>query len=71
MDWPDTLKDDNNVDELGTNKLVKLVLLFKIVVALYKLSIYNAVDVENVENVVVSTYLDKSMYNSGYNTYHS
>jgi hypothetical protein len=27
---PDTFNDDNNVDELETNKLVKFVLLFKL-----------------------------------------
>ena len=67
VDWPDTFNDDNNVDELDTNKLVKLVLLYKLVVVLYKLLIDNAVDVVKVENVVVSTYPDKSMHNSGYN----
>ena len=46
MDWPDTFNDDNNVDELETIKLLKLVLLFK-------LFIDNIVDVENVDKLVV------------------
>ena len=32
---PDTLKDDNNVDEPETNKLVKLVLLFNLILMYY------------------------------------
>ena len=46
MDWPETFNDDNNVDELETNKLEKLVLLFK-------LFIDDVVDVENVDKLVV------------------
>ena len=42
MDCPETFNDDNNVDELETIKLLKLVLLFK-------LFIDNIVDVENVD----------------------
>ena len=52
---PDTLKDDNNVDAPETNKLVKLVLLFKFDIDVLLLFIYNCVDVEKFENVVVST----------------
>ncbi len=48
VDWPDTFKDDDNLDEPETYKLLKSVLLFK-------LFIDDNVDVENVENVVVST----------------
>ncbi len=55
---PDTLKDDINVDSLETTKLLKLVLLFKSLIDVIA-------DVEKVEKVVVSTYPDKSMYNSG------
>ena len=65
MDCPDTLNDDNNVDELDTDKLVKLVLLYNVEVVLNKLLIDNNVDVVKVEKVVVSTYPVKSMYNSG------
>ena len=42
LDCPDTLKDDNNVDDPVINKLLKLVLLFKLLID-------NKVDVENVE----------------------
>jgi hypothetical protein len=48
VDCPETFKDDDNVHEPETYKLLKLVLLFK-------LSIDENVDVEYVENVVVST----------------
>ena len=46
VDCPETFNDDNNVDELETIKLLKLVLLFK-------LFIDNIVDVENVDKLVV------------------
>ena len=45
------MKDDNNVDAPVINKLLKLVLLFKLLID-------NNVDVEKVENVVVPTYPD-------------
>jgi hypothetical protein len=56
------LKDDSNVDAPVINKLLKLVLFFKLLID-------NNADVENVENVVVSTYPDKSIDNSGTTTY--
>ena len=46
LDIPDTFNDDNNVDELETNKLEKLVLLFKLLID-------DNVDVENVDKLVV------------------
>ena len=55
---PETFNDDINVGELKTTKLLKSVLLFKLLID-------TTVDVENVEKVVVSTYPDKSTYNSG------
>ena len=45
---PDAFNDDKNVDALETNKLEKLVLLFKLV-------IFNSVDVEKVDKVFTST----------------
>ncbi len=48
LDVPDTFNDDKNVDALETNKLEKLVLLFK-------LSIDDNVDVVKFEKVVVLT----------------
>jgi hypothetical protein len=45
---PDTFNDDKNVDALETNKLEKLVLLFKLV-------IFNNVDVEKFDKVFTST----------------
>ncbi len=56
------MKDDSNVDAPVINKLLKLVLFFKLLID-------NNADVENVENVVVSTYPDKSIDNSGTTTY--
>ncbi len=46
MVWPETFNDDNNVDALETNKLEKLVLLFKLLID-------DNVDVENVDKLVV------------------
>ncbi len=48
VDWPEIFKYDDNVDEPDIDKLLKSVLLFKLLID-------NNVDVENVENVVVST----------------
>ncbi len=49
VDCPETFKVNDNLDEPEHNKLLKLVLSFKLVVVLPKLLIDNKVEVEKVD----------------------